>query len=151
MLWIERVRGLPHDGGIGLTADGTLDDVVDVPPVRRAAFDDFEAFQLVACVGTDFYCGRTVEIDAQGAEGPVDAESQPVVAGEVWVDPALGDGFLRGGEAGVIRLAERQAMTVEVHRGEAVGVMTICRSSRSNRAPLVFSRPSVARVSRPCH
>ena len=54
---------------------------------------------------------------------PVDAESQPVVAGEVWVDPALGDGRLRGGEAGVVRLAQRQAMTVEVHRGEARGIV----------------------------
>lgn len=55
----------------------------------------------------------------QAAEGPVDAESQSIVAGETGIDPALGDGLLRGGEARVVRITERQAMTVEIEGDEA--------------------------------
>ena len=65
----------------------------------------------------------TIGIDAQTLELPVESESQPVVAGEVGIDPPLGDRLLRAGEAGVVRIAERPAIAVEVNRGEAVAVM----------------------------
>ena len=95
------------------------DDPIDVLPVGCMALYRLEARQFVARVGAHFYGGGTVEIDAQAAEGPVDAESQSIVAGETGIDPALGDGLLRGGEARVVRITERQAMTVEIEGGEA--------------------------------
>ena len=65
----------------------------------------------------------TIGIDAQTLELPVESESQPVVAGEIGVDPALGDRLLCRGEAGVVRVAERQAMAVEIEGGKVVGLM----------------------------
>ena len=119
MLRVERVRGLPHDGGIGLAADGTPHDGIDVLYVGRAAFYRLEALQLVACVGTELHRIGAIGIDAQSLEASVNAESQPVIAGEVGVDPPLADGLLRGGDPGVIRVAQRQAMTVEIEGDEA--------------------------------
>ena len=99
------------------------DDVVDIPPVWRAALDDLEAFQPVSGAGAGFCRHRAIGVDAPGLKRPVDAESQPVVAGDIGVDPALGDRVLCASKAGVVRVAERQAIAVEVHCDEGVGLV----------------------------